>query len=63
MTLAQPGPNNVAYEAMGKLTSHPPTVRKVQQLMRAYGNGRDDFAMHVRTQAICFLLSISWCFF
>ena len=28
------------------LCSHPPTVRKVQQLMRAYGNGRDDCAMH-----------------
>ena len=29
-----PGPDNVAYDAIGKLTSHPPTVRKVQQLMR-----------------------------
>ena len=41
-----PGRNNVSYENIGKLCSHPPTVRKVQQLMRAYGNGRDDFAMH-----------------
>lgn len=31
---------------MGKLTSHPPTVKKVRQLMAAYGNGRDDFSMH-----------------
>ena len=41
-----PQPNNVSYEHMGKLCSHPPTVNKVKQLMRAYGNGRDDFAMH-----------------
>lgn len=41
-----PGPNNVSYENIGQLCSHPPTVRKVQQLMRAYGNGRDDCAMH-----------------
>ena len=41
-----PHPNNVSYEHMGKLCSHPPTVNKVKQLMRAYGNGRDDFAMH-----------------
>lgn len=41
-----PSPNNVSYEHIGKLCSHPPTVRKVQQLMRAYGNGRDDIAMH-----------------
>ena len=41
-----PAPNNVGYESIGKLCSHPPTVRKIQQLMRAYGSGRDDFAMH-----------------
>ena len=29
-----PQPNNVSYEHMGKLCSHPPTVNKVKQLMR-----------------------------
>ena len=36
----------VECEELGKLCSFPPVVDKVEQLMRAYGNGADGCAMH-----------------
>jgi hypothetical protein len=39
-------PYIVEYEELGKLCSYPPVVDKVEQLMRAYGNGADGSAMH-----------------
>jgi hypothetical protein len=36
----------VELEELGKLCSFPPVVDKVEQLMRAYGNGADGCAMH-----------------
>ena len=39
-------PHVVEFGTLGELVVHPPIVDKVKQLMRAYGNGRDDCALH-----------------
>ena len=39
-------PHVVEFGSLGELVVHPPIVDKVKQLMRAYGNGRDDCALH-----------------